>query len=76
MIGKEGVLLLDSELPLLIVPLGTVSAPGGELSVPFVAPPLDPVVSALTVPMQLAVVSGGAVTLEGGSALAWLDAGL
>jgi hypothetical protein len=76
MIGKEGVLLLDSELLLLIVPLGTVSAPGGELSVPFVAPPLDPVVSALTVPMQLAVVAGGVVTLEGGSALAWLDAGL
>jgi hypothetical protein len=72
---REGPLMLDAGV-LLIVPLGTITDPGGALAVPFVAPALAPVLSGLTVPLQLAVSAGVATTLEASSALAWLDAGL
>ncbi|HEX5009887.1 MAG TPA: hypothetical protein VFY71_05760 [Planctomycetota bacterium] len=73
--AKHGALVLDPTV-LIPVALGTIADAGGSLSVPFVMPALNPTLDGLTVPMQLAVVAGGKATLEGATAVAWLDAGL
>lgn len=75
-LSKQGVFALDPSVLLLPVALGSISDPGGALALPFVTPNLNPVLDGLTVPMQLVVSSGGVTTLEGGTAMAWLDASL
>ncbi len=74
--GKQGVFSLDTSVLLLPLGLGTITDPGGSLTVPFVTPTLNPALEGLTVPLQLLVIAAGAPTLEASTALAWLDAGL
>jgi hypothetical protein len=76
LIGKQGVFALDPSVLLLPVSLGTITDPGGQLVLPILTPNLNPVLSGLTVPMQLLVTNPGSITIEGGSVVAWLDAAL
>jgi hypothetical protein len=74
--ARQGVFLLDTSVLLLPVALGSISDPGGALALPFVTPNLNPVLKGLMVPLQLVVVHGGVTTIEGGTALGWLDSSL
>jgi hypothetical protein len=73
--AKQGLLLLGAP-ELLPVSLSPILDPGGELLVPFTAPHLTAGLDGLVVLLQLAVVREGVVTLEGGSAFAWLSQAL
>jgi hypothetical protein len=74
--GKQGVFLLDPSVLLLPVALAVITDPSGTLAVPFITPDLNPALEGLTVPLQLGIVAGGQATLENGTLLAWLDAGI
>jgi len=71
--GKQGALALAAPV-LLPVSLGTITDPAGTLTVPFITPHLAPGLEGLSVLFQLGVMHDGLVTLEAGTALAWLDA--
>ena len=73
--GNQGVLVVNPFPVLHLLPLGAADA-NGDIDFNFTMPNLPASAMGTRLLMQLAVQSGGGVTLEASSALAWLDSSL